>query len=451
MSNTVQAQLILRFPHKSRTYLHFDEPLSEIQARELSTNPEAVASHSFLPFLGFSMKTKRYRKEEGVRHVSVKERPIRYASHKDAAIYAWYSHRLSEKYEDELSLRGLKDVVSAFRSDQGTNIHIARDVFQFVRANRPCVTLALDIEGFFDNLDHAVLKRAWCHLLGETNLPDDHYAVYRSLTRYCWVDVKQARKAVELRRKPLRKGPPRQRRHRLCSAQEFRTQIRDRGLLRFGNRERKGIPQGSPISAMLSNLYMLEFDTVVHRAVEAVGGMYRRYCDDIMIVVPAENLADIEALIADQLNDLQLTSHPDKREEVQFPTSGKVSGKPLPYLGFIFDGETIRLRDASLNRYYGKMRRAVRLAQATQRKANTKETAAGNPLSQLKTTKLYRRYSYLATRRTRKPKQPHGNKNYITYAHRAARIMDSDAIRKQVRPHWRKLQSAIRIAQGGRA
>jgi len=429
------------FEFKRRTYLHFDWPITRRAAQELATEPANVATHDFFPFLGYTMTTKRYKKnEEGNLEVSPKDRDIRYAAHADAAIYSYYSHLLSVRYEAELDRRGLTEVVSAFRSDRGTNIHIAKEVFDFCKQNRPCVALALDIKGFFDNLNHAVLKQAWKDLIGEQRLPDDHYAVYRSLTRYCWVDQKEARKALQLDRKPLL---PHQRRNRLCTVRQFREVIRGGGLLKFGGRKRKGIPQGSPLSALLSNLYMLAFDDRVNQAVNSVGGLYRRYCDDIMVVVPPENMPDIEALIAEELSAIRLKSHPDKRQVAEFPLSGPIDGSILPYLGFTYNGETIRLRDASLNRYYGKMRRAVRLAKASQRKANQKEIAEGKPPNSLKTAKLYRRYSYLATRRTPKAKQAHGNKNFITYALRAADIMGSQAIRKQIRPHWRKLQAEI--------
>lgn len=54
------------------------------------------------------------------------------------------------------------------------------------------------------------------------------------------------------------------------------------------NRDHHGIPQGVHLSAVLSNLYMLDFDRRVAAAIEGMGGFYRRYSDDILIAVPAD-------------------------------------------------------------------------------------------------------------------------------------------------------------------
>lgn len=55
-----------------------------------------------------------------------------------------------------------------------------------------------------------------------------------------------------------------------------------------------GIPQGSPISGMLANLYMLEVDKNINELVKAYCGFYMRYSDDFMVVLP--NSPDSEAL-----------------------------------------------------------------------------------------------------------------------------------------------------------
>ena len=49
---------------------------------------------------------------------------------------------------------------------------------------------------------------------------------------------------------------------------------------------RIGVPQGSPISATLANIYMLSADKQLHEYVTSFGGFYMRYSDDFMIVLP---------------------------------------------------------------------------------------------------------------------------------------------------------------------
>lgn len=41
-----------------------------------------------------------------------------------------------------------------------------------------------DFTNFFDNLDHQYLKQQWCSLLQVSQLPADHYAVFKNITKY---------------------------------------------------------------------------------------------------------------------------------------------------------------------------------------------------------------------------------------------------------------------------
>ena len=47
-----------------------------------------------------------------------------------------------------------------------------------------------------------------------------------------------------------------------------------------------GIPQGSPISALLANVYMLDIDKKIYEIVTGHNGMYMRYSDDFIIILP---------------------------------------------------------------------------------------------------------------------------------------------------------------------
>ena len=86
---------------KPRGYPHFDYPVNEKFARQVidsETGPDFVANHAFSPLLHYNKVTKMYKKEMvrkngkllQVRTMKSKERPIKYASHRDAFIYSWY-------------------------------------------------------------------------------------------------------------------------------------------------------------------------------------------------------------------------------------------------------------------------------------------------------------------------------------------------------------------------
>ena len=85
--------------------------------------------------------------------------------------------------------------------------------------------------------------------------------------------------------------------------------------------ENYGIPQGSSISAVYANVYMIEFDQKINDYVTSVGGMYRRYCDDIVIVVPMneDDNSKIIFEIKDTVPNLDLNT--DKTEQFFFMDS----------------------------------------------------------------------------------------------------------------------------------
>lgn len=442
------------FRFKPRNYLHFDLPVSQSSAERLACDPEKVARHSFYPFLGYKITTAKIRRNtQGTIEKRSKEREIKIAAHRDAAIYARYADLLAPRYEAELKRRGLCNVVTAFRRlpAGGTNIDFARQVFRYIDAHRPCVALAFDLEKFFDTLDHPLLKRQWLTVLGETRLPPDHFALFRSLTQFCWVD----RDATFSKLGISRHNPKAGNRRRICLPQDFRQQIRQAGLLNHNPVRGKGIPQGSPISALLSNVYMLDFDQTVNESITALGGFYRRYCDDIMIVVPPKHQQAAEQLVLAALDTARVTVNSDKTDRVAFPRGqgqpatssfpGSGFSSHIQYLGFTYDGTRTLIRPGSLARYYGKMRAGVSLAKQTQRKHNRRERRVGLPVTPLKTRKLFLQYSYLINRRTRLPSRDRKSQgNFLTYAYSAAEKLGAREIKKQVRNHWGKLLEEIK-------
>lgn len=440
------------YKHVKRRYLHFDPPPSEDTARLIATDPGRVAAHAFYPFLGFTIETPRVSKDEHGQFIKKpKKRPIKLAAHLDAAIYSHYARLLSSGYEAELRSRGLADCVTAFRRLPGparNNIAFAEEVFSFIQNHRPCVAYGFDIEKFFDRIDHAVLKRRWCETLDETRLPADHFNVLKSLTRFTWVERDGALAALGINpKKPLSQSVGG---HRLCSASQFRERIRGRKLV-WPNPEwdkQRGIPQGAPISALLSNIYLLDFDSEIHRRVDAVGGLYRRYCDDIMIVVPDGCGLDVEDLVRVQIESVRLTFNPSKVTTASFPADANLpasDGKAIQYLGFDFTGVRKWIRASSLNRYYGKMRRGVAVARSVCRRKNRLAAEHGDQPVNLRKRQLYIRYSYLIDRRFRRKKcgRERQNENFITYALRASRRMTAPEIKRQIRNHLRKLRSEM--------
>lgn len=369
------------------------------------------------------------RKPGGVLEKKRKPRPIAYASHKDAAIYAYYGHLLAGRYEEQLAAGGIVDCVTAFRSGSGRcNIDFAHEAFSWIRARGECVALAFDIKSFFDSLDHEILKRNWCRVLGTERLPDDHFAVFRSLTRFASVDRAKVFRALGI----SPHNPRANKRRRICSPEDFRSRVRAAGLVQR-NEKAFGIPQGSPMSAVLSNIYLLDFDLAVAREIGSVGGLYRRYCDDMLCILPRSSADAVEKFVHARIAEVKLAIQEEKTKRHHFELLGGrlCTREALQYLGFLFDGERVLLRTASVARYYRKMRAGVRLAALTKARHDRLRALKGDKPTPLRRKKLNRRYSYM------------GRQNFISYALRAAKEMGEKAIRKQVKPHWRKLNDQI--------
>ncbi|MNJ62021.1 hypothetical protein D3C77_578400 [compost metagenome] len=189
---------------------------------------------------------------------------------------------------------------------------------------------------------------------------------------------------------------------------------------------------------MLSNVYMMGFDEQINAYVQSCGGAYYRYCDDVLLIVPLEKEIEAKALVDLRVNEIGLEIQAAKTETCKFTRSAKGlrSDRPLQYLGFIFDGANIYLRSSSLSRYQDRVNRGIGLAGKCMDKVNAKRIARGQLPRSMFLKKLYKRYSYL------------GRRNFISYGYRAARIMDSPSIKKQLKPHWNRLRERISAAQG---
>jgi len=412
---------------KRRGYLHFDRPISFKKAKSIVQNKQQVAQRSFYPFIHYTIDSFKIHKEKKTLVRKTKSRDIMYASHIDSHIYSYYAQILSARYEKALKVNNIEESVLAFRSLGKSNINFAADAFNEIRLQKNCSAVALDISGFFDNLKHKVLKKTWARILGSVHLPSDHYAVFRSITNYASIDREALYKIFGI--SPYN---PWYERRRVCEPNEFRNIVRKSGLI-FKNPNDYGIPQGSPISALLSNIYMVEFDIIMNKLVEKINGRYFRYCDDMLFVVPTDCRDFIEKEASAEIENLEIEINSDKTEIRNFKLTheGLIADRPLQYLGFLFDGQKTIIRSAALARYSQRMKKGVKLAKKTMDKRNELRIDRGDNPKQIFKKKLYNQYSYL------------GHKNFLSYGYRASKIMESTAIKKQLKPLWSRLKEEI--------
>lgn len=345
-----------------RRYLHFDKPITVLRKSlaDKITDPNHIKVHPFFPLISEPQSARVYRRDPitKLKKIIWKERPISYPSHFDSLVYSWYAFLIESTYEIRLKESGLNESVIAYRKLSKSNVDFAAEVFKHIVDMSNCSTIALDIKGFYDNLDFKILKSAWKENFGFSCLPDDHYQVYKSITNFSYVRRREISKVLKLNEGDYKK-----------STLFFNEDILN--ILRNGNKIKrnkvKGIPQGTPISCVLSNIYMFNFDLAIFSKVKSIGGIYRRYSDDIVIVCPKEFLSEVIKYAEDEINKLLLEIQKSKTEIRRFSivksrvvcVDDKNLASKLQYLGIEFDGVHTFIRHKSYARFERRMTKAI--------------------------------------------------------------------------------------------
>lgn len=425
------------FKERQKFYLHFDYPISSEKFFIYVTNPEKIEKHAFYPFIHFELCSQKIKKNgfkilDGKKKIIVKKqepknRPIKYSAHIDGHIYAYYAYLMSDNYEKFLLKKGISESVLAFRKlpNSPNNIHFAKNVFDEIEQRQNCSVLCLDIKNFFGELDHKILKQAWKNILELEQLPTDHYKVFKSITNFSYVHKNDVYQSLGLSINRNYKD-----KKRLCSSHDFREKVKSNCIITRHN-DNKGIPQGSAISAFLSNIYMLEFDEIINNKIKKINGKYYRYCDDILIICDSKELRPILKETLSLIKNLKLEIQDKKTKIVDFKNGIRVSKHELQYLGFTYDGNKILLRDSGLAKYSHKVMKAIKMTNKRFVKINNARINRGELPIEIHKKHIYRRFSFI------------GSRNYISYALRAAHIMNEPAIKKQIKPHWAKIQKHL--------
>jgi hypothetical protein len=386
---------------KPRGYRHLDRPVGKGFISQV-TDSAAVIQHCFLPLLHYEKHTRRYRPQKHL--TEIKSRPIMYSSHHDACILSYYAHTLNKRLELLYSYENLSDAAIAYRKLGKSNYDFAADVVKFVNGALPCAILCFDVSDFFGHLDHGLLKRRLKALLGVDELTRDWYAVFRSITQYAFVDLETLRqhpKFSERFNKKLRIP--------FASIQEIKAE----GVEVQKNPNKFGIPQGTPISAVLSNLYMIDLDRALNSWCASQGGLYRRYSDDILVVCPTKLMSGAESYVKECLETEKLQVNDDKTDRCIY--DGNQSTNPQ-YLGFELSPDGLLIRASSLARQWRKLRRNIRRI-----KLVGQTSIANGSANKIFTRKLRRKFTALRVR------------NFSSYARRSADTLASPRILRQTR------------------
>lgn len=502
---------------KLKKYPHIGFPLKSHDrsnwVEEYILNANKIADHSFLPFIHHKKKVRKFRKEycektgkllckilDGKKQfrykAKPKERELYYASHLDALVYSYYAEILSHKYDVLLASMGLDDVVTAYRKipvsssskKNKCNIDFAVDVFETI-INYPdneFVVLAFDIKGFFDNLNHSKLRNKWKDVLGSPSkpLPDDHFNVFKNITRYSYVDLvgifkefqneifvnATSKKKSVITRKRVSKIKYLKKSNAVafCTQKEF-LNVKNKLIKKvrfvkdeFGVTGTKnfGIPQGSPISAILANIYMLDFDANIFNYLKDFGGIYRRYSDDMIVVCPANMKDDVINQFGKEITNIDLEIQEKKTQIFRFKRRDNIltcgqefpgginENKNLIYLGLEFDGLNAKIKSASISGYYRKMKRTVKRAKHFSNIPSRKYSG------ELFKARLLKKFTHVGSERRLKYVWNSSKNhfeisnhfdwgNFISYAKKASKIKFPNSIYSQTKRHWNTLHKLL--------
>ncbi len=492
---------------KLKKYPHIGLPLENKDRykwiENYVTNHKKIATHSFLPFLHRVSKKRRYRKkynEKGIsltykvkeiernRYKDVKPRELYYASHLDSLIFSYYTKLLGNPYEGKLNEFGLNEVVTAYRripkdssnpeTSNKCNIDFANDIFNIIK-NYPedkFAVITFDIKSFFDNLDHSLLRKMIMEILNVERLGDDYFNVFKNITRFSYVDIqdifeeyrdkiicqmtnKKGEKLNETNKKISRiKYLKNQGAKAFCTKKDFlknsKHLIKSHRFVKNENGDlilrNFGIPQGSPISSILANIYLLHFDKKINDFITTKNGFYRRYSDDMIVVCKLLDVESIKKLFYSEIEKYKLQIQPQKTQEFIFEKddlSLKCGqqfedilnyNKNLIYLGFEFDGKKVLLKSASLAGFYRKLKKNIRRAKFYSRIHN----------KEIFKRRLYKRFTFRGARKYKIYKWDKKEKNFkvseqqnwgnfLSYVKKASNIMDGNSIKNQIKNHWK--------------
>jgi hypothetical protein len=147
---------------------------------------------------------------------------------------------------------------------------------------------------------------------------------------------------------------------RLCSGKEFHEKIASNLTV-----NKIGIPQGLPISDVLANAVLLQFDLQVQKRCKMLGGRYYRYSDDLFFVLPGKSvdhhawIQEIEQVLSSSTQGLELGHNKTVAYVIERLSVGEQRIAPIScykqlstvdYLGLSYDGISVYLRQSTLSR-----------------------------------------------------------------------------------------------------
>lgn len=406
----------------TKKYPHFDKKISFYKVKSYVTNPSRIEEHSFFPLIHYTKNLSKYSKnyidkdsskDIHQRHIKPKKRDIMYASHIDGYIYKYYGECLNNQYNLYAAAHGIDSCALAYRNNKASecNIQFARDVFEFIHSQEACYIRVSDFEKFFDRLDHTYLSKMVASVLKCNSLPKDWYKVIKSVTRYTYIEKEAIAPFYDKRNERY-----------FSKIKQFRIFRKQHPDVFHLNTNSFGIPQGTAISGILANTYMIDVDQTICELVSHYDGLYRRYSDDTIIIIPKEKITksewdDLEYSINEIIKSAKVSEQKEKTHTFIYQNNGlydinateKIS-RILDYLGFTFDGQQVRVRQKGIYKFERKANEALKASIRAQQHKNLSYLPYQSMLLRYCLDKPYKKKNGKYKRQT----------NFISYIRRVA-------------------------------
>ena len=359
--------------YKDKKYWHFDGHKTIQMVKDYISLNDNIITHSFYPFIHYELKFNKFNKNKNNGKKKPKIRDIYYSAHVDRYIYQRFANEYSILYNEYCRVHGFDKCSIAYRNNKKgkCNIHFAKEVFDFIKQNENCFIMVGDFTNFFDNLDHLYLKEKLCKLSKQNQLTDIQYKIFKNITKFSYVDIKDIAQFFNMPQNKINKLN-----HGLGTAefQNLKKMYLKQNKDENGKWKTYGIPQGSPISAIYASIYMIDFDRQLNSLVKRYKGLYRRYSDDFIVVIPNTNLEQFKNYaisILKIVNNVPKLILENNKTAFYYYTNSELitknnildnqinESKILNFLGFSFDGKNIKFRDKTITKYYYKLYRII--------------------------------------------------------------------------------------------
>ncbi len=204
---------------------------------------------------------------------------------------------------DKLSLTAMKNVLhEALPAEVPRKLpnQVVRDLLASLSASKEVEIVRADISAFYDSISHTKLEK-----MLESRIA-------------CGITVAFVMRAIRTAIVPF--------------------SYRRADLDKYANK--RGVPQGLPISNFLANLFLTKFDTGMQAKLPA----YHRYVDDILVVVGKGEAKAVEASLSKSIAGLGLRLNKEKTKVFQFEDR-------FEFLGYEIQQGASRPRMASVEKY----------------------------------------------------------------------------------------------------